>query len=168
MADLIPISTAATLVNKSEVTLRRLITAGKIPVHTEKTSSGLLYKVNPDDLYAYYVDRDATIDAANIEAVPIKTKEQTIPIKTQAATLPPPPPTPVPKAMATEDILSKYQAEVAAHAQTKAELEKLRKQKVSQIVKKEATQESDNTALLIGMCVLGVILLGVVAYILFK
>lgn len=59
MADHIQLDAAAALVGKSEVTLRRLIKAGKIPVKKEKTLTGFIYLVNPDDVAAYYQGKGA-------------------------------------------------------------------------------------------------------------
>ena len=54
MADLMQLDKAAALVGKSEVTLRRLIKAGKIPFQKEKTLTGFIYRVDPDQVRAYY------------------------------------------------------------------------------------------------------------------
>lgn len=61
MADLIQLDAAAALVGKSEVTLRRLIKAGKIPVHKEKTLTGFMYLVNPAQVKAYYQGKGADL-----------------------------------------------------------------------------------------------------------
>lgn len=68
MADHIQLDAAAALVGKSEVTLRRLIKAGKIPVKKEKTLTGFIYLVNPDDVTAYYQGKGA--DGADIDEAP--------------------------------------------------------------------------------------------------
>ncbi len=57
MADFLHLDAAAKAVGKSEVTLRRLIKAEKIPYHKEKTVTGFLYLVRPEDVLAYYDTR---------------------------------------------------------------------------------------------------------------
>ncbi len=54
MAQSLQLDAAAKLAGKSEVTLRRLIKAGKIPFQREKTLTGFLYLVDPDHVRAYY------------------------------------------------------------------------------------------------------------------
>ena len=61
MADPLQLDAAAALVGKSEVTLRRLIKAGKIQYNKEKTPTGFIYTVDPDVVRDYYRGRDADI-----------------------------------------------------------------------------------------------------------
>lgn len=83
MADPIQLDAAAALVGKSEVTLRRLIKAGKIPVTKEKTLTGFIYLVNPDDVTAYYQGKGA--DGDDIpeapEPVPQATPVGNVPVR---------------------------------------------------------------------------------------
>jgi hypothetical protein len=62
MADLMQLDKAAALVGKSEVTLRRLIKAGKIPFQKEKTLTGFIYRVDPENVRAYYHGRGGAAD----------------------------------------------------------------------------------------------------------
>lgn len=57
MAALVQLDEAANLVGKSEVTLRRLIKAGKVPFHKEKTLTGFIYLIDPEQVRAYYDGR---------------------------------------------------------------------------------------------------------------
>jgi hypothetical protein len=59
MAELLQLDAAAKKVGKSEVTIRRLVKAGKVPAHKEKTLTGFIYRVDPDDVRAYYSKRGA-------------------------------------------------------------------------------------------------------------
>ena len=61
MAELMQLDKAATSVGKSEVTLRRLIKAGKIPYQKERTLTGFVYMVDPDQVRAYYSVREGTL-----------------------------------------------------------------------------------------------------------
>lgn len=61
MAELVQLDVAAGMIGKSEVTLRRLIKAEKIPFQKEKTLTGFIYLVDPDVVRAYYQSRDADI-----------------------------------------------------------------------------------------------------------
>jgi hypothetical protein len=54
MADFIQLDKAAKLAGKSEVTIRRLIKAGKIPFQKEKTLTGFVYVVDPAVILSYY------------------------------------------------------------------------------------------------------------------
>lgn len=54
MAELLHLDAAAKLVGKSEVTLRRLVKAGKIAVEKEKTTTGFVYLVDADEVQRYY------------------------------------------------------------------------------------------------------------------
>lgn len=54
MAALVHLSEAARLAGKSEITLRRLIKAGKLEAHREQTHSGFLYMVDADAVKAHY------------------------------------------------------------------------------------------------------------------
>ena len=54
---------ASAAVGKSEVTLRRLIKAGKIPFQKEKTLTGFIYQVDPDQVKAYYQMREGGLFA---------------------------------------------------------------------------------------------------------
>ncbi|MBU6389378.1 hypothetical protein KGQ71_02575 [Patescibacteria group bacterium] len=62
MAELLPLDKAAAQVGKSEVTLRRLLKAGKIPFEKEKTLTGFVYRVDPDTVRAYYRIREGSIE----------------------------------------------------------------------------------------------------------
>jgi hypothetical protein len=68
MADLVQLDVAAALVGKSEVTLRRLIKAGKVPVHKEKTLTGFIYLIDPAKLQAYYESRGEVVFESMEEA----------------------------------------------------------------------------------------------------
>jgi hypothetical protein len=57
MAELIPLDTAAKQVGKSEVTIRRLVKAGKISAQKVKTLTGFVYRVDPQEVRAYYGKR---------------------------------------------------------------------------------------------------------------
>lgn len=61
MAEAIQLDKAAALVGKSEVTLRRLIKAGKIPFEKQKTLTGFVYLVNPDHVKTFYKVREGSI-----------------------------------------------------------------------------------------------------------
>jgi len=61
MAELLQLDAAAAQIGKSEVTLRRLIKAGKIPFQKEKTLTGFIYLVDPEAVQNYYQGRDAEI-----------------------------------------------------------------------------------------------------------
>ena len=67
MAELLQLDSAASLIGKSEVTLRRLIKAGKIPFQKEKTLTGFVYLVDPDAVRAYYQGRDTEIFQAEAQ-----------------------------------------------------------------------------------------------------
>ena len=54
MAQYIPLDAAAAVVGKSEVTLRRLIKADKIPFRREKTLTGFVYVIDIEAAKAYY------------------------------------------------------------------------------------------------------------------
>jgi hypothetical protein len=90
MAEPIQLDAAAALVGKSEVTLRRLIKAGKIPVQKEKTLTGFMYLVNPDDVTAYYAGKggDASFDDMMDMPEPITPRQsQSVPLNTPARRL---------------------------------------------------------------------------------
>jgi len=61
MANLIQLDVAAKLVGKSEVTIRRLIKAGKLHAHKEKTLTGFIYQVDADVVKAYYAQKSAPL-----------------------------------------------------------------------------------------------------------
>jgi hypothetical protein len=61
MAEFIQLDAAAKLVGKSEVTLRRLVKAGKVAAHKEKTLTGFIYRVDADQIRAYYNHREAAV-----------------------------------------------------------------------------------------------------------
>lgn len=63
MADMMQLDKASAAVGKSEVTLRRLIKAGKIPFQKEKTLTGFIYQVDPDQVKAYYQMREGGLFA---------------------------------------------------------------------------------------------------------
>ena len=93
MADLIPLTAAAALVGKSEISIRRLITAGKVPVHKEQSADGVVYMLDPKKLRAFYVERDAAVEVETrqTERTPLKASvERTIPIKKKHKTDPVP------------------------------------------------------------------------------
>lgn len=54
MAEFLHLDAAAKLAGKSEVTLRRLVKAGKVRAKKEKTHTGFIYTVDPDEVRAYY------------------------------------------------------------------------------------------------------------------
>lgn len=58
MAELIQLDQAASIVGKSEVTLRRLVKAGKIPFERQKTLTGFIYLVDPLEVKKYYKIRN--------------------------------------------------------------------------------------------------------------
>ncbi|MEI6478434.1 MAG: hypothetical protein WCO52_05615 [bacterium] len=68
MAELMQLDRAAAAAGKSEVTLRRLIKAGKIPFHKEKTLTGFIYMVDPDQVRAFY------------SGAPIEIKPESVPV----------------------------------------------------------------------------------------
>ena len=68
MAELIQLDAAATLVGKSEVTLRRLIKAGKIPFQKERTPTGFIYQVDPEVVRGYYQGREAVFTVPETSA----------------------------------------------------------------------------------------------------
>lgn len=67
MAESLQLDKAAALVGKSEVTLRRLIKAGKIPFEKEKTLTGFIYRVKPADVRAYYKQKDGDSPVEEVE-----------------------------------------------------------------------------------------------------
>lgn len=83
MAELLQLDAAAARAGKSEVTLRRLIKAGKIPAHKEKTLTGFIYMVDPDHIRAYYAGKaedipESVTPAPETEA-PATEKKEAIP-----------------------------------------------------------------------------------------
>lgn len=68
MAEPMQLDQAARLVGKSEVTLRRLIKAGKIPFEKEKTLTGFIYKIDPEKVRAYYHIRVGGVFGTNGKA----------------------------------------------------------------------------------------------------
>jgi hypothetical protein len=54
MAEFIHLDAAAKLAGKSEVTVRRLVKAGKVTAKKEKTHTGFIYLVDPEEVKAYY------------------------------------------------------------------------------------------------------------------
>lgn len=54
MAEFLHLDAAAKLVGKSEVTLRRLVKAGKVASQKNKTQTGFIYLVDPEEVRAYY------------------------------------------------------------------------------------------------------------------
>ena len=64
MPELLPLDTAAAAVGKSEVTLRRLVKAGKIPAEREQTITGFIYRVDPEVIKAYYAEREKELEVA--------------------------------------------------------------------------------------------------------
>jgi hypothetical protein len=79
MADQVQLDVAAAAVGKSEITLRRLIKAEKIPYRKERTLTGFIYLVDPDAVSAYYASRDADIDGELSDEAP--TQETPIAIR---------------------------------------------------------------------------------------
>jgi hypothetical protein len=55
---------AASAIGKSEITLRRLVKANKIPFQKEKTPTGFIYLVDLDQVRAYYQAREGFVSAA--------------------------------------------------------------------------------------------------------
>ena len=55
---------AASAIGKSEITLRRLVKANKIPYQKEKTPTGFIYLVDLDQVKAYYQAREGFVAAA--------------------------------------------------------------------------------------------------------
>jgi hypothetical protein len=62
MGNLLQLDKAADAVGKSEVTLRRLIKANRIPYEKQKTLTGFIYLVDPDSVRAYYQQRGGVPD----------------------------------------------------------------------------------------------------------
>jgi hypothetical protein len=54
MAEYIHLDAAAKLAGKSEITVRRLVKAGKVTAEKEKTNTGFVYLVDPDEVRGYY------------------------------------------------------------------------------------------------------------------
>jgi hypothetical protein len=54
MAELLQLDAAAKLVGKSEVTLRRLVKAGKVNAQKEKTLTGFIYLIDAEEVRKYY------------------------------------------------------------------------------------------------------------------
>lgn len=54
MAEFIHLDAAAKLAGKSEVTIRRLVKAGKVNFEKQKTHTGFIYLVDPEEIKAYY------------------------------------------------------------------------------------------------------------------
>jgi len=137
MAELMQLDRAAALTGKSEVTLRRLIKAGKIPYQKEKTLTGFVYLVDPDRVKAYYQVRGGGMfsDDSNLKASavfdsvqPVSEAEEAEPVTTASVSG-------VRVAVANEsgdlnqywqkkaDLYEdKYLQEAAHHAQTREEL----------------------------------------------
>lgn len=61
MPELLPLDQAAVRIGKSEVTLRRLIRAGRVPFQKEKTHTGFIYLVDPEKVQAYYQMREGGV-----------------------------------------------------------------------------------------------------------
>jgi len=126
MAELMQLDAAAALVGKSEVTIRRLIKAGKVPFQREKTLTGFIYMVYPDHLRAYYGSGLSEEETAKAEAAAAEVRAEGA--TTQTATA-------VRVAVAGEtgnfaeywqkraDLYEeKFQQEAARHARTREEL----------------------------------------------
>lgn len=130
MADFVQLDTAAALVGKSEVTLRRLVKAGKIPFSKEKTATGFIYRVDPEVVRAYYAAREAAVfDEAMIAEAPAPEGHVADPIPVQK------PNSVVRVAIASETSTAddywrvraeryeeRYNSEVQAHSHTREEL----------------------------------------------
>ena len=69
MAELLPLDKAAAQVGKSEVTLRRLIKAGRIPFQKEKTLTGFVYRVDPEQVRGYYKVREGALMAEDLPEI---------------------------------------------------------------------------------------------------
>jgi hypothetical protein len=125
MAEQMQLDKAADLIGKSEVTLRRLVKAGRIPYVRQKTLTGFIYLVNPDDIRNYYQQRGVIVgQTAEGEA---EGSEEELPR--------PAPSGPVRVAVASEsgnaidywqkkaeNYEEKYYKELASHSQTREEL----------------------------------------------
>jgi hypothetical protein len=72
MAELMQLDKVASLVGKSEVTIRRLIKAGKIPFQKEKTLTGFIYLVDVELVRAYYQAREGTISGIEEVIKPVE------------------------------------------------------------------------------------------------
>lgn len=79
MAELVQLDKAAALVGKSEVTLRRLIKAEKIPFKKEKTLTGFVYLVDPNAVRKFYKMKP-------VAAQPAETKVTPTPVESEEAT----------------------------------------------------------------------------------
>ncbi|MCC2631593.1 MAG: hypothetical protein K0S20_292 [Patescibacteria group bacterium] len=130
MAELVQLDRAAAMVGKSEVTLRRLIKAGKIPFQKEKTLTGFVYLVDPDKVKSFYKIREGVIveEGAAMEGNASTTEPagEPVPLRT---------PSPVRVAVAGESgspyeywqkkselYEERYNQEVVKHSQAREEL----------------------------------------------
>jgi len=118
MADPIQLDAAAALVGKSEVTLRRLIKAGKIAFHKEKTPTGFIYQVDPEVVLAYYNKRESDISAASqaVEDIESAPKGAPVPMPAESAV------SPAYWQKRAEIYEERFNHEVQNHSQTREEL----------------------------------------------
>lgn len=168
MIELISLHAAAALVGKSEVTIRRLITAGILPVHKIKAVTGLVNKIDPNQLRAYYAERDAVVEAETIKLEPSlplkKATDRIIPIKMKA------PIVPVAAVLVDENLTQKYDTEVLAHTRTRKELEDTRLQVTALhgSLPEKAEVEHSSNLLIVFLSLVVISLLAVGAFFLFK
>ena len=96
MAEPVQLDKAAALVGKSEVTLRRLVKAGKIPFEKEKTLTGFIYRVDPEKVREFYrgregyvadlISNEETVDPAPApEAAPAASSSHAQPVRIAVA-----------------------------------------------------------------------------------
>lgn len=67
MAIRVQLENAARQVRKSEVTVRRLIKAGKVPFEKQKTLTGFIYLVDPDEIRHFYQNRGVVSPTTKVE-----------------------------------------------------------------------------------------------------
>lgn len=76
MSNYVQLDQASRQVGKSEVTLRRLIKAGKVSHKKEKTLTGFLYLVDPAEVLKFYGEGGSVADLPeDTDSEPIKTKQ---------------------------------------------------------------------------------------------
>lgn len=88
MAERVHLDEAAKQSGKSEITIRRLIKAEKIPFEKEPTLTGFVYLVNPEDVKAYYATKGKTVTPAAADAVVEAQPETEVPVEQAAPSLP--------------------------------------------------------------------------------
>ena len=160
MAEPILLHEAASQLGKSEITLRRLISSGKVPVIKEKTLNGFVFKVDIDQVADFYVNRNALVEAESAATPEIsaikKPIGKMIPIKLRAPVVPVPPP--VDSLQASAEITSSKSRPVVS-----------KQQSAPQAVLANQVGESESQSHLVAimsLSVLVIILLAVGAYLL--